>query len=112
VNLLAFTSVYFSESGLFKGLAPIQIKKNLVASQAICKSSQARIPHPFLLRPVGQGACLIPELEKSIADTSDLCKQLRIFLIHGRRRGSRIHRSRHGNPRATPAAHLRKAGLS
>jgi hypothetical protein len=25
--LLAFTSVYFSESGLFKGLRPIQIKK-------------------------------------------------------------------------------------
>jgi len=27
--LLAFTSVYFSESGLFKGLRPIQIKKPL-----------------------------------------------------------------------------------
>jgi hypothetical protein len=25
--LLAFTSVYFSESGLFNGLRPIQIKK-------------------------------------------------------------------------------------
>ena len=33
--MLAFTSVYFSESGLFNGLRPIQIKKN-------CSSAPAR----------------------------------------------------------------------
>jgi hypothetical protein len=85
---LSFAFIYFSESGLFKGLRAIQIKKSGHVPGFVQNVSSA-IPHPFLLGAVGQAACLIPELEKSIARISALCKTLRVFLINARRRGGR-----------------------
>jgi hypothetical protein len=46
LHLLSFTSVYFSESGLFKGLRPIQIKKIPAPVSGCVPNVLERIPPP------------------------------------------------------------------
>jgi hypothetical protein len=54
--LLSLAFFYFSESGLFKGLRPIQMK-NFFLSQVICDRSRLLLPLlPRPLRPRAIGA--------------------------------------------------------
>jgi hypothetical protein len=52
-KLLSFPFISFSESGLFKGLRPIQIKKSGLASQVVRKMSQTQFSILFPLRAPG-----------------------------------------------------------
>ena len=52
-KLLSFPFIFFSESGLFKGLRPIQIKKSGLASQVVRKMSQTQFSILFPLRAPG-----------------------------------------------------------
>jgi len=50
--MLAFTSVYFFESGLINGLRPIGVKKNRAGEQLaskLHKTGQAAFPAPSIL---------------------------------------------------------------
>jgi hypothetical protein len=64
-KVLAFAISYFSESGLFNGLRPIQVKKFLLPSSASCDISQAPLRLLFPCRRlVAQMTGLHPPTEK------------------------------------------------
>jgi hypothetical protein len=67
--LLAFTSVYFSESSLFNGLWPLGVKIFFPF-----RGSGRNVAHPFLFAPRWQPAGSIPATGKGIARTSGFCK--------------------------------------
>jgi hypothetical protein len=90
--LLTFTSVYFSESGLFNELRPIQIKKIPLRHLRLCANGLEDFTHrSFLLVTRLPRAGLNPAAEKSMAQIVVFGKENANFLLASipseRRRG-------------------------
>jgi hypothetical protein len=71
--VLSFTSVYFSESGLFNGLQPIRIKKFFSASWVTAKLYLTRLPTSFSAAQAADGGIC---QRKNIAQHFDFCKTI------------------------------------
>jgi hypothetical protein len=72
--LLAFTSVYFSESGLFNGLRPIQIKKFLPSFDSV------QVVQKRSIRPPRWRRGLDPEKKKNLTHISGFGNDLHSWL--------------------------------